>query len=453
MGMSRRTMVQGLGAGILGAGLLSACGTGGIRRGRGRRPTTTAPTGDALSEPDTPLVIGSIGASYGRSAPFEKAIALAVHEAWIDVNAEWKGLFGHDVGLVDRHVVTEPGADLTEVIEGLAEAGVTACITSVDEETLVAAIPAFVAAGIAVIDVFSSGMSVRAPEVETSGMLARLCPNDKALAAYYAEQSWAVSGDRAGAPGTVAYVSEDSAQGRSLLFELTQVLGPTGGKVVLEHFHAAGDLGDVNALVASVLETRPALLIVNGGPETGPFLSALHTATLEGGQRPTVEIAAQLSPAASVNYAEADLAAECLSRAKGLEPGGEYSVRHVNMMLNVDPGLYDTGYAYSQQAYDGFVIAALAAQDALSVEGTAIAASIPRVLTGSGECNNYGECRTVLRDALAAGAKESITYVGRSGPLELGSDRDPRVGDLRHYSWNDANELEFDGADGYELEG
>src|SRR5690625_7945807 len=78
------------------------------RRGR-RRTTTTAPTADALSEPDQPLVLGSIGASYGRSAPFEHAIAIGISESLIDVNHRFNGLFGQDVQLFDRHVMTEAG--------------------------------------------------------------------------------------------------------------------------------------------------------------------------------------------------------------------------------------------------------------------------------------------------------------------------------------------------------
>lgn len=114
MSISRRRLVHSLGAGVLGASALSACGEGMPRGRRGRRrPTTTAPTADALSEPEQPLVLGSIGASYGRSAPFEQAIAIGLSESHIDVNHRFKGLFGQDVQLFDRHVMAEAGEDLT----------------------------------------------------------------------------------------------------------------------------------------------------------------------------------------------------------------------------------------------------------------------------------------------------------------------------------------------------
>src|SRR5690606_16911328 len=91
MSITRRTLVRGLGAGVLGAGALSGCSQGGgIGRGRRRRPTTTEPTAGDLEEPDQPLVIGQIGASYGRMARFEEAIAVSIDEARVDVNARWE---------------------------------------------------------------------------------------------------------------------------------------------------------------------------------------------------------------------------------------------------------------------------------------------------------------------------------------------------------------------------
>ena len=454
MAISRRNLVRSLGAGALGSGALTACGEGGMRRGRGRgrpRPTTTAPTAEALEEPDTPLLIGSIGASYGRSAPFEKAIAIAVREAVIDVNHQYGKVFGHDLQLAERHVMAAPGEDLSSVIAGFADAGVTAVITSIDEDALVAAIPAFVEAGIAIIDVFSSGMSVRAPEVQSSGMLVRIAPNDRATAARYAEAAWSGSGD--GTPGTVAFLSENTSQGQSLRHELEQILSPQGGRIVTEHLYTPGEFGDVAAVATTVLETPPALVVLNGGAEAGPFLAALHTANLDEGGRPVLQIPAELSPNATVSYLDSELPVECLTSAHGYEPGGELLDAHVNMMLNVNPDLLRTGYAYSQQAYDAVMLAALAAMHGLSVQGTDIAASIPSVLTGSEACEDFGSCRLILRDALSAGGRATVTFTGRTGPLELGSDADPRIGDLRIYAWSEANELLHENTTSYELPG
>lgn len=456
MSIPRRHLVRSLGAGILGAGALTACGEGMPRgRGRGRRRSTTpAPTAGALSEPEQPLVLGSIGASHGRTAPFEHAIAIGIREALIDLNHRDHGLFGQDVQIAQRHVMAEAGEDLADVIADLADSGVTAVITSLDEDALIAAMPAFVEAGIAVIDVITSGMNVRSTEVATSGMLVRLSPNNRTLAAMYAEASWSGgSSDRSGTPGTVAFVSENTSQGEDLLHEMKQVLEPAGGRIVAQHFYPFGALEDSGALVEEVLESPPGLLVVNGGPEVGPFLSGLHEATLDEGQRPTVEVPVRLNPAATVDYVDAELAPESLMQATGHEPGGELTDAHVHMMINVDPQLRLSGFAYSQHSYDAVTLAGLAAQDSLSVQGTDIAAAIPGVLTGSEDCTDFGTCVTILRDALIADSRTTISFTGRMGALELDAGPDPRAGQIRTYSWNDAGGIEAASADSFEAPG
>lgn len=455
MAISRRRLMRGLGAGVLGAGALTACGEGGMRRGRGRRqPKTTAPTAAALEEPDVPLVIGQIGANYGRMAKFEESIAVAIDEARIDVNARWEGLFGHEVELTERHVMQAPGEDLSEIIQSFADSGVTCVITSIDEESLIAAMPALVAAGMAVIDVFTSGMSVRAPEVQTANLLVRLAPNDEALAAKYAELALGSASDKAGPPGTIAYLSEDTLQGHSLVYELTQLLAPQTGEVVSQQFYAVGDFGDIAARVKAVLDSPPALLVFNGGAEAAPFLSALYKATLDEGQRPTLDFPKRLAPAATIDYAQQsvakDLAPECLKTATGYEPGGELTMDHQLMMVNRSAEFLKQGFAYSQQAYDAFTMACLAAQHALAVDGTALAASLPAILTGSEGCIDYETCRRIMRTALEAEERATVAYSGRMGKVELGPVSDARIGELREYTWSEANVMEGGDAAGFE---
>jgi branched-chain amino acid transport system substrate-binding protein len=445
MAMTRRTVVRGLGAGVLGAGALSACGPGAMRRGR-PRATTTAPTAGALVEPDQPLVIGQIGASYGRMGLFEESIAVALDESRIDINAEWDGLFDHEVVLLERHVMESPGEDLAPVIAEMADAGATCVVTSIDEESLIAAMPALVEAQLAILDVFTSGMSVRAAEVQTANLLVRLAPNDRTLAARYAEEALGGGGDRSGPAGAVAFLSEDTLQGRSLLAELTQMLNPRSGQVVSEQFYAAR--------VQAVLKSPPALLVANGGAELAPFLSALHTATLDEGQRPTVQFPRRVPPWATIDYSSEpvaeDLVPEALTSVTGYEPGGELSIDHENMMLNRSPEFLRRGYAYSQQAYDAIVMLCLAAQHQLAVEGTALAAGLPAILTGTEECTDFETCRRIMTTALDAGDRATVSYVGRSGALELGAQSDARVGQLREYTWSEANVLDKGTAGGFE---
>src|SRR5699024_9371421 len=83
-------------------------------------------------------------------------------------------------------------------------------------------------------------------------------------------------------------------------------------------------------------------------------------------------------------------------------------------------------------------------------QGTDIAATIPGVLTGTEECTDFGQCVTILRDAVVAGDRATISFTGRMGPLELDAAPDPRRGQLRTYSWTEAGAIVDDGADSFE---
>lgn len=442
MAISRRTLMGSMGASVLGAGALSGCGEGGLR-GRGRRKKTTPPpSADPLAEPDQALVLGSLGSAHGRSSTFEKQISIAVEEAMIDVNARWEGLFGHDVTMVPRHVMADPGEDISQAVAALADQGVTAVISSLDEDALLAALPHFVEADIAVIDVFTSGMTLRGPEVDAANMLTRLTPNNDIIATMIVDESKSGGNSpRVGASGTIVYVSEETTQGKDLKDRIVHFGNPARVNVVAEHFYPFGEIGDIGAIVQKVVSAHPALLVVNSGAEAGPLLSALYEAALDEGNRPTIEIPVRLSPAATVDYTKDELAPECLTRATGWEPGGELTDDHINMMLDRDRNLLELGYAYSQQAYDAVVLACLAAQNGLSTKGSSIAANVQKVLTGDAECTDYGLCRQTLRDELVDGSRGTIAYQGRTGALEVGGVGDAAKGSMRTYTFGPAGAL------------
>lgn len=449
MALSRRALVTSLSASVLGTGALSGCAEGGIRRGR--RRTTGPPTASPRSEPETPLVIGSIGSAFGAPAHFEERIGVAIGEAIIDINHIGGGLFGRDVVLAERLLMAEPGHDLSESVATLGGAGVTVVVASLEDQALIGAMPHFVEAGMAVIAPWGSSSAVRAEEVASSGLLYRLAPNDRAIARMYMDLSLAADGDRGGAPGTIAYVASDTTQGRSLLEEIRWLTGPENGRVTMDHFYPEGDLGDVDGLVAQLVEDPPAVLVLNGGPECAALASTLHTASLDEGNRPRFEVAVRLAPHAAIDHSGSEFAPESLTRATGYEPGGELAGDHVNQMLNGRTDMHTSGYAYTQQAYDAVVLACLASREALSVDGTMIGPAISRVLSGSESCTSFQECDALLREAQAAESTASVGYQGRTGPLELGSDGDPRTGALRTYSYDAGGARHFENAATFEL--
>ena len=55
-----------------------------------------------------------------------------------------------------------------------------------------------------------------------------------------------------------------------------------------------------------------------------------------------------------------------------------------------------------------------------------------------------------MTTALEANQRETVAYAGRMGALELGPQSDARLGDLREYSWSEANALGKVSASGFE---
>lgn len=441
---TRRRVLASLSAGVLGTGALSACTPGGLRgRGRGRA-TTPPPSASERIAPTTPLILGSIGSTFGAPGQFDGQIALGIEEAVRRVNGLAGGVFAQDVVLETRVPVEAPGADVASQIEALASAGVSVLISSLEDSQLLEAVPAAVEHKMLVLCPWSSSAAVRENDA-SSGLLFRLAPDDTAMASLWVRTAME-NAPEGTVPGTIAYVSPDTLQGRSLLAELSEQAAPLGGTMVLETFYPADEDLDVQALAAQIAGAPPALLILNGGAECGPLASAVHQATLDAGGRAQHTIPIRLGPNASVDYRDASLPPESLEQAEGFEPGGPVGVdvgdglTFEDMMLNLDASLLGRGYAYSQQAFDAVLIACLAARHALSIEGTAIAASVPEVLSGTTECTDYGACDRLLRDAEEQGTTGSIRYTGASGPLELGGNRDVRAGQLRRITWSAAAE-------------
>ena len=215
------------------------------------------------------------------------------------------------------------------------------------------------------------------------------------------------------------------------------MLHPQGGSIVSEQFYAVGDFGDIGARVKKVLADPPALLVFNGGEEAAPFLSALHSATLDGGQRPEVEFPKRLAPAATIDYSQEpvaeDLVPGCLASATGFEPGDALTIQHENMMLNRSTEFLRTGYAYSQhgvrRVHDALPRgAARPVRGRDGARGGAPARSSPDPRTA----RTTRTCRRVMKTALEAGGRATVAYTGRMGPLELGPQlRCPHRADAR----------------------
>lgn len=443
MTLSRRALLCALGAGAA-VPAVASCTRGG--RGGGKNDVEAPPEAKGVEDPEEPLVIASLGASYGTAARWEQQIAVGFSEAMVDVNAGSGGVFGKEVQVLDRYVSEDPGEDLSGVIGRFAEQGVRAVVSSLSETALIDAIPVFVETGIAVVDIGTTGTEVRAPEVGSAGLVTRLQPPDRVMAARFVEAAFSGgSGQNAGTQGLIAYVGEDTSQGHSLGEQIQELITTdrSVGRFVGAHYFDRRDFGSTKKAVSMITKQKPAVVVVHGdGAVIAPFLKALHEATTDGDDRSTLDVALRLTPPATIDYSELGLPEKALARAEGYQPGGELTPLHVNMMLNIDRNMLSTGYNLSQQAYDAAMLICLAAVDAQSLTGTEISAGIKRVLGGATGCGSYADCLTQITTARSnKGKRADISYEGRMGALELGAGDDPVKGALRTYGWADDNSI------------
>lgn len=433
MPLTRRTLLRGLGGGVLGTAAVSSCtNTGRGRRGR-RRKTTPPPTASDAPDPTKPLKIGLIGTSIGLEAQYDQAITLAVGEAVTDVNASGTGVFGHDVELLDAVTVEDPSTKLSDQIEELAKKGAHAVILNVPDELLVPAISTIVSTGLLAISVTSRAMDVRDAEVNSAGLLFRLAPSDLALGLLYVKAAVedVSSGERAGVPGRVAYIATDTMQGTSLREVMASKLRGKGGSIAVEHLYRHGKPGNLKKLATKVVKAKPALVVIDGGPESGAIAAAIHHATLDKDGRPHLDLPIRLGPYGSADYGKEVGPKESLEKAQGMHPGGPLSTHHVNMMLNVSTEMTD--FSFTQQAYDAVDMIVLAALAAHSLDGTRMAQQMAAVITGGTECEEFKDCQQSLTDG------STIQYAPRMGKIEFAPDGDLRTGQLRTFDYTKTN--------------
>ncbi|PWH05785.1 hypothetical protein DEO23_11320 [Brachybacterium endophyticum] len=454
MSLSRRTLVRGLGASVLGASTLVGC-----RTDDPSKPTDPAsgegPPTDAA--PEDPLRIALVTTSLGPVGDVRRQVEDAVAEGIREINYDG-GVFGRDVELFDPHVVEHADEDLGAVAKELGPdgEGASALILAVDDAQLVDALPDIAATGMVILSPTSSSTRVRA-EGGDAGLLFRLAPTQEAVATVLVEEAVGTDPkDRGGEPGTIAFLGTDDEASNDLRDQLVAQGRPKGAKLVLEKTYGEGELGDVAGRARAIAKAKPAMLVLTGGAETTDLLRALHTEIADDRGRPEIEIAVRLVGPAVRDHAQDHLPKDALSGASGLQAGGPVPETFRLWMLNRDSSLLELGppgMAAATQAYDSLALICLAARQAQSLEGATIAGAVPGVLTGSEECTSLEACTTELSSQQQVGETPSIAYRCASGDLALGEDRDLVSGQLRSFDYSESGAIGSPQATDFELAG
>jgi ABC-type branched-subunit amino acid transport system substrate-binding protein len=450
MPISRRVLVRSLGIGALGAAATSACTRG---DGGARDPSSPTQGSRAGSEPARALRIGVVTTARGPVARRRAPVLAAVTEGVREINYDG-GVFGRDVELLEPRVVESDDEDLGAIARGLAEAGASAVLLAVDDALLIEHLDAIAATGMAIVSPTSSSMRVRA-EGRDSGLLIRLAPSNRALGAVLVEQAVHEDhGERGGAPGTIAVVGPDDEASMDLLEQIRTQGRPQGAEIVLEDTYDAADPGDVGHRARAIAAAGPALLVLTGGQETGALLGALHDELADEHGHPRLEMTVRLTGDGALDHSEDGLPEGALDRARALQGGGTISEDFRLLMITRDDSLLEpgpSGLDAATQSFDGIALICLAAQQALTLEGTALAGAIPHVLTGDDECADMEECTNILRDGLSSGEPGSIALTPASGDLALGQDGDLVSGRLRVFAFDRDGSLAAPEQTGFDL--
>lgn len=436
MSIPRRALARSLVVGALGATALTGCRIGAPGRGD---PTTDPASGEpAGSAPDEPLRIGAILTTVGPVGQMHRQVIAAINQAMREINYDG-GVFEREVELIEPRIVESTDEDLGAIAEELAADKASALVLSVDDGQLITHLEAIAGTGMALISPTSTSTRVRSGGAG-SGLLTRLAPTQEAMARHLVEEAVELRPRDGGAPGTIAFLGTKDEASSNLRDELTTQGPPEGAKLVLEETYPFGKLGDAKAWAKKIAKAKPAMLVLTGGEETGPLLGALHDELADDEGRPRFEIAVRLPGLGARDHAGEHLPKDSLQGAQAIQAGGEVSETFRLMMLNADSDLVELGppaMGAATQAYDAVALICLAAQQALALEGTTIAAAIPDLLVGEEECSDVSECVDQLRSSLQYGETASIAYALATGDLALGEDGDPVSGALRTFSFSE----------------
>jgi ABC-type branched-subunit amino acid transport system substrate-binding protein len=124
-----------------------------------------------------------------------------------------------------------------------------------------------------------------------------------------------------------------------------------------------------------------------------------------------------------------------LDGAKGTQPGVVASADFQARLKTIDPKL--TVYNYAPESYDAVVLIALAAEEAKSDSGTAIASKLVDVSKGGTKCKSFAECVKLVK------AGTDIDYDGVSGPVEFSDAGDPTEATIGIYQYGADNTFKF----------
>jgi branched-chain amino acid transport system substrate-binding protein len=368
-------------------------------------PTLPTPSGDGV------LRIGTIFSSTGPDAATAGGQTAAVNAAQRELDAAG-GVLGSPVEVLNRDGGAAGDGLAEAAFAELVAAGVDAVIGPSSSELAAVLAPLAAAA--------------RVPLISASAVGDR--PGDSAAWYLRTVTPWHAQGvalaGMLGDVSAVAVLRSDDATGAAIAAGLADGLAAGEGAVTVD---AVADTDGAAAAREALAADPGAVVIATNGP--GDQTVAAIAALAAGGYAPD---RIWVLGGAVADYSTR-IPDGALAGAHAIRTGIPSDPAFTTRVLQEDPGA--PSLAYSAEAYDAAVLAALAATLAGDDGGASIAAELRAVAAGGIPCHSFGECVDVLR------TQTDIAYEGASGPLQLGEDGDRVAGLYAVYEYDAAGAL------------
>lgn len=380
-------------------------------------PETTEGTGggDRPAEVDLTLQLGSLLPSTGSlsflGAPMEAGVQLAVseiNEADTGIQVE---LTAADEGDLDNKAYETS-------ITNLQSAGVTAMVGAASSSVTKLILDGNAGSGILTV----SPSNTSADFTGINPLYFRTAPSDN-LQGEVLGNEIAEDGHK-----TLGIIYQNDPYGTGLFDAIKATFEGTGGEVVADASYNQGD-GQFNAQVQTIAAANPDAVAIVSYDQFATIAPLLGNAGVDTGALYLVDGNLKDWPDLGVS----------LEGSKGTRAGAELPddfIDQLNEVWTADGNEPIDALTYSAEAYDATILIALAALQAVSVEGEDIAGSMQQVSGGSDEgekCTSFADCAEIINGGGTA------DYDGYSGEITFNDDNDPAGAAIGVYEFDAEN--------------
>jgi len=370
---------------------------------------------DRPADVDLTLQLGSLLPSTGSlsflGAPMEAGVQLAVseiNEADAGIQVE---LTAADEGDLDNKAYETS-------ITNLQSAGITAMVGAASSSVTKLILDGNAGSGILTV----SPSNTSADFTGINPLYFRTAPSDNLQGEVLGNQV-AEDGHK-----TLGIIYQNDPYGTGLFEAIKSTFEGTGGEVVAEASYNQGD-GQFNAQVQTIAASNPDAVAIVSYDQFATIAPLLGNAGVDTGALYLVDGNLKDWPDLSVS----------LEGSKGTRAGAELPddfIDQLNEVWTAEGNDPIDALTYSAEAYDATILIALAALQAVSVEGEDIAGSMQEVSGGSGEgekCTSFADCAEIINGGGTA------DYDGYSGEVTFDDDNDPAGAAIGVYEFDAEN--------------